>query len=97
MRHVHADLMIKYANDTTTEIEFLTSEGSWALNSDPSFSPYLEYREKPKSMRYRVALLRENGRVYPYIVIGELDLNYQIMERSSIFIRWLDGEKEVEI
>lgn len=46
VRHVHADLMIEYANDPSIEIEY-ESLGVWSSINNPSFAPERNYRKKP--------------------------------------------------
>ena len=48
-RHVHADLMIAYANDASLEIEhYSPSTDKWSLIYHPGFYPTIKYRIKPK-------------------------------------------------
>jgi hypothetical protein len=47
-RHKHADVMIAYANDTSSQIESRHPDNSyWSLVSDPCWDVYMEYRIKP--------------------------------------------------
>lgn len=47
--HIHSELMIEYAQDTSIEIEILAPNGrDWVLSTDPSFVKTRKYRKKPK-------------------------------------------------
>ena len=94
MRHKHADLIKEWIEDTSIVIQTFCN-GKWVdINGDPSFYQSYEYRKKPKPLRYRVALLKEKDQTYPHAAIINLDQDLQL---SSLFVRWLDEEKEVEI
>lgn len=48
IRHVHADLMIAYANNPSLKIEWRVQDGdSWASTKTPSFAPQYQYRIPP--------------------------------------------------
>jgi len=50
MRHIHADLMIKFANDTMTELQFRPYGPDWRdipPGHSPSWNEEVEYRQKP--------------------------------------------------
>lgn len=50
-RHKHADVMIAYANDTSSKIQRKNWDGEWedlSVNHNPSFYATYEYRIKPK-------------------------------------------------
>lgn len=52
-RHVHADLMIEYANDPSIEIE-RNIVSRWRADSNPSFHPSWKYRKKSKKSQREI-------------------------------------------
>lgn len=97
MRHKHADLIKEWIEDTSIVIQIFHG-GKWEdTHGDPSFYPSYEYRKKPKTIRYRVALLKEKDQTNPHPTIINMDQDLFMLQLSSLFVRWLDEEKEVEI
>ena len=47
MKHKHHDLIVKWAADTSIEIEILNNDGGWVAVPDPAFVESAEYRIKP--------------------------------------------------
>lgn len=91
--HPHRDLMIKYANDKTIEIEYLKDDGSWKkCEGFPSFFECDKYRKKPKittkkTINYRFYLNNKNE----IHSINELD------PLPSNLKQWLGDWQKVEI
>ena len=97
MRHKHADLIKEWIEDTSIVIQTFCN-GKWEdIKWDPSFYQSHEYRKKPKTMRYRVALLKKPDHTNPHPAIINMDQDLLTLQLSSLFVRWLDEEKEVEI
>lgn len=51
-RHKHADLIAKWVEDTSQEVEFYEEElEEWMLCKRPAWFEHIEYRIKPKTMK----------------------------------------------
>lgn len=91
--HQHRDLMIEYANDKTTKIEFLSDgKDEWKNIENPSFLDNEKYRKKPKVTKKTIEC-----RIY-LDTHGEIN----IVERDaalniSHFKQWLGDWQKVEI
>ena len=59
--HVHKEVMIAYANDSSLTIQLWSREsGKWQDVYDPAFNPDVEYRIKPdKNQQLIIAAERE--------------------------------------
>ena len=51
MKHIHHDLMIQYAKDTSIEIEVMETHYDWGVTIQPAWDIDREYRIKPKPER----------------------------------------------
>ena len=47
MRHIHADLIIAWANGAQIQFRYSTSD-EWADSKNPSWSTHIQYRIKPE-------------------------------------------------
>jgi hypothetical protein len=53
MKHVHAAMIIEWANDATKKVEWFSApEGAWRSDPMPIWDPYIEYRLKPKTVLF---------------------------------------------
>jgi hypothetical protein len=66
MRHKHFNVIVAYAEGQTIQCE--TAAGEWADCKNPNFSEGLNYRVKPTTKKYRVALFKINDCVWTDIV-----------------------------
>ena len=92
--HPHRDLMIEYANDRNSEIEYLKDDGSWEkCEGFPSFFECDKYRKKPKvtkkTIGYRIYLDQENE----IHLVEKIDSSID----PSHFKKWLTGWQKFEI
>lgn len=90
-RHVHADFMIAFANDTTLKFQWRDREGEWLECTYPSFSNHIEYRIKPEKKKYRVAKLM-NG----VTLVADNFAEAAGIARDSKFVEWLTDWIEYE-
>ena len=90
--HPHRDLMIEYANDKTTKIEFLSDgKDAWEYIGRPLFFDDQKYRKKPKVTKkvieYRIYIDPEN----------EIHMMYGNGSLPGHFKKWLGDWQKVEI
>lgn len=88
--HKHAELIKAWADGD--EIQYLDIRGNWVQAITPSWNPDLKYRIKPKTIRYRVALLKFDNNFVPNAIE---DPNYNTCHQY--FVRWLSDWIEVEV
>lgn len=99
--HAHAECIKAWADGVA--IQILNYNGLWLdlpppadAGSCPHFWPAKKYRVKPETVKYRLAL-RDAGVDGKKIVLPYAPEQYQSVERSPHFIRWLGEEQEVEV
>jgi hypothetical protein len=107
MGHIHADSMKLYAEDAAKHArpwelwevcrpEQPCTETRWRiLGRDPNWDSNSQYRRKPQTTRYRLALMNYSG-TYLVAIVSD---NYApaLRERQSTFVRWLTGWIQVEV
>ena len=54
MKHVHHDMIVEWAKDTSRVVELLNSLGKWTEVATPSWRPDIEFRFKPAEPKYIV-------------------------------------------
>lgn len=90
----HCDLIKAWADGA--EIQYLCqTTDQWIDTSGPMWSPMTNYRIKPQTIKYRVALFlnMSSSTFYTSTAEGE-DNNW---EKLPAFVRWLTDWVEVEI
>jgi len=65
----------------------------WVQTPSPCWDDECEYRIKPKTMRYRVALMKSNTNTW----LGLDSTPNGVTQHSSYFQRWLTDWIEVEV
>lgn len=90
-RHVHADFMIAFANDTTLKFQWRDREGEWLECTYPSFSNHIEYRIKPEKKKYRVAKLMTG-----VTLVADNFAEAAGIAQDSRFVEWLTDWIEYE-
>lgn len=82
----YAELIKRWADDPTMEIEFLAVGDKWEVLPNPTWHPSLLYREKPKAKRIVSKWLWA-------IQIGEETLLsvYFCADKEEVFKRYNDG------
>lgn len=94
-RHKHADVIIAWAEGKDVQV---WDEGAkcWGdvKTSTPAFIEDWEYRIKPPTKKYRVALFNNNGDIYTSTADTTEDANF--CEKGPGFIRWLTDWIEYE-
>lgn len=104
MGHIHADSMKLYAEDAAKhecpwelwEARAPAHGTPWRiLRRHPNWISDTQYRRKPQTTRYRLALMNYSG---TYLVATASD-NYveALRERQSAFIRWITDWIQVEV
>lgn len=93
--HKHCELIKAWADGA--EIQFFNYfTSSWKDLNEPIWSDENEYRIKPQTIRYRVALLRyDDGRVMTCNV--ETEVQEKSLREWHEFVRWLTDWIEVEV
>ena len=54
MKHVHHDMIVEWAKDTSRVVEGETDRGHWVTVSNPVWWPHFTYRFKPAEPKYIV-------------------------------------------
>ena len=54
MKHVHHDMIIEWAKDTSRVVEIRGVEGTWRETTAPSWATHIEYRFKPAEPKFIV-------------------------------------------
>ena len=88
-RHKHADVIIAWAEGEDVQVR---DEGTkrWfdVMPGNPIFSKDREYRIKPPSKKYRVALFLKSDED-SVAVVANSQANADWLETRSNFVRWL--------
>lgn len=98
-RHKYYDVIMAFAEGK--KIQFRTSPADewcdWGAQHFPSFLQW-EYRIKPATLTYRVALFRSNSGKY-FVTNWDNDRiqSQKDISRMTGFVRWLTDEVEVEV
>ncbi len=94
-RHKHADVIIAWAEGKDVQVR-VPSAGEWGDFSiePPRFYENWEYRIKPPTKKYRVALFKNDTSTYTYTADTEKDAGFY--EKGRGFIRWLTDWIEYE-
>lgn len=97
-RHKHYDVIVAFAKGKQIQFkdEAMVAWEDWPHSYAPAFFNSSDYRVKPETLRYRVALCKESDDVLWTITI---DNNRQgtDVESASYFVRWLTDWVEVEV
>lgn len=92
-RHKHADVIIAWVEGA--EIEYRKSpEYIWNAAEFPGWYENYEYRVKPPTRKYRVALFCDGSEGYTSTADIQEDADFY--ESSSVFVRWLTDWVEYE-
>ncbi|SOD41350.1 hypothetical protein [Nitrosovibrio sp. Nv4] len=95
--HVHAVVIKAWADGAQIQIK---ERGKWVdyrIDSAPHWVPAMEYRVKPETLRYRVALHKQIhfGGFFTGVVSN--DDGAVVVEGCATFVRWLTNWVEVEV
>ncbi len=88
----HAELIKKWADDDSLVIQFKDKDGKWYDDIFPTWEDCYNFRIKPETIRYRVALLKTGTTVS---VDDEKQMDY--VSTGVLFKKWLTDWIEVEI
>lgn len=92
--HIHADLIKAWADGA--EIQVLYSGTYWKDIFYPYWHEKVEYRIKPKTIKYRVGIVVHlNGEPSPMIATTHSAETYY--EKLQHFVKWLGDWQEVEV
>lgn len=91
--HKHADLIKKWADGAVIQVYGRVLE-KWIDTKDnnPAWEDCNEYRVKPATRKYRVALMERGG---PHASRDEVDA--AMHEQHPYFVRWLTDWIEYEV
>jgi len=91
--HKHCEVIKAWADGA--EIQY-REKGGWMKCNSPQWFEETEYRVKPPTIRYRVALLRyDDGRVTT--CNAETEVQEKSLREWHEFVRWLTDWIEVEV
>jgi hypothetical protein len=93
--HKHSELIKKWADDDSIVIQSKMPDGAWVDSSYPCWNKTTEYRIKPETIRYRVALMYVGTCNYAQSVNDESEA--AMLYTGKNFIKWLTDWIEVEI
>lgn len=97
MKRKHADLAMEYFSDDSVEIQYEYSLGEWRDIDYPTFNGSTNYRRKPKTIKYRVALMSyRDDKEKTYIDIEQFG-GLRRLSILSFFNRYLTDWIEIEI
>ena len=92
MKHKHCDLIKAWADGAEIQYkEMFMPTWSDTWDNKPGWCEDTEYRIKPKTIKYRVALFTDNS----LAVSSEADAKY--WEENHWFKRWVTDWQEVEV
>lgn len=88
-RHKHADVIIAWANGAEIECRASPDRPWTPMTNTSSWYGYddVEYRVKPPTQKFRVALIKGEGHTYPSIVDSKR--GEDVHEKDKAFVRWL--------
>ena len=93
MKHKHCDLIKAWADGAEVQQRHPFDPTIWEdIEKFPSWSDNMEYRIKPKTIKYRVALFHDKTLG---IVDNECDERH--FSENRYFSRWLGDWQEVEV
>lgn len=94
--HVHAEVIKAWADGAQVQIKGPVGEWYDFVSSRPSWIVTSEYRVKPETLRYRVALFKREGDGY---FVNDTTDQEQADRWGGYghFIRWLTDWVEVEV
>ena len=90
----HADLIHAWADGADIQLRVFNT---WINISYPAFSENEEYRLKPKTYRYRMALMCEHCIDKKYFAVAMNASNATDIECHPCFVKWFTDWKEQEI
>jgi hypothetical protein len=98
MKHPYADLIKAAADGTTVQFREKFNGATWRdwIKGGyyfPHFSSEFEWRVKPDTLRYRVALMKGESSSTYWIAA----LSIEETEQHPSFVRWLHDWQEVEV
>lgn len=94
MKHKHSELIKAWADGATVQVRL---DNHWEDTECPIWHPDSEYRVKPQTLKYRVALFSSlKGEKY-IVTASTPTLAPEGFERDAGFIRWLTDWVEVEV
>lgn len=90
--HKHAALIKQWADGAIIQYRPYR-EGQWGDMLDPVWHYAGEYRVKPVTSKYRVALLDNGATVHA----SNDEMHSEVMEKQPYFVRWLTDWIEYEV
>lgn len=93
MRHKHADVIHAWAEGAEVQCK---REGRWETDFDPNFFDSLEYRIKPKTGKYRVAIFKSSSDGKIFTDTEDFEEKRNLCELND-FIRYLTDWIEYDI
>jgi hypothetical protein len=98
VRHAHFNEIVAWANGAA--IQSQRRNGDWYDDDEPHWYPDVNYRVKPETIKYRVALFKrlEDGSLYTVTCdnVGGSGGEYDFSKKYENFVRWITDWIEVE-
>lgn len=98
MKHKHCELIKAWADGAEIQARetsyFSDDDNVWVEIKTPTWSPYIEYRIKPKTIKYRLFLQHYEGE--PTLRLKREGDSLD-PESWKSFIRWLGDWQEVKV
>jgi hypothetical protein len=96
VKHKHCELIKLWADGAGIQWR-RQGCNDWEDIIDPSWVDTIEYRVKPETVRYRVAICRYGPEHYPALIRSERDADY-MEKHNSEFVKWIHaGWQETEV
>lgn len=97
-RHKHADVIIAWANGAEIEYRNLPGATWMSVGAIPGWVENYEYRVKPPTKKYRVALFGfSNEAASRYTACTDIQEEADQYEQHKSFVRWLTDWVEYEV
>lgn len=102
--HKHAALIKAWADGAeiqAKEVGYFSKDSVWVTIKSPTWYSEIQYRIKPKTIRYRNFLLELQCNLTPgkkvVCICSEQENQYEPREKWLGFIKWLGDWQEVEV
>ena len=93
-RHKHADVIIAWAEGKDVQVWDKTFRKWGDVPGTPTWREEWEYRIKPLTKKYRVALFKDDS--YTCTSTADTQWRAETLEKSPSFVRWLTDWIEYE-
>ena len=94
--HKHAELIKKWADGAVIQYR-VSGLFVWTDTTEPKWRTDNEYRVKPETKKYRVALFKWSPENQPSVSVTDNKEREKTWENLSTFVRWLTDWVEYEV